>query len=38
MSRLSPKDSLPFKEKNIVCTVIDLVMKIKPFKGVSAKA
>ena len=38
MSRLSRKDSLALKKRNLGCTVIDLVMKIKPFKGVNTKA
>ena len=32
------KDSLALKKRNLGCTVIDLVMKIKPFKGVNTKA
>ena len=34
-SRLSRTYSLPFKERNLSCTVIDLVMKIKSFKEVN---
>ena len=37
-SRLSRTYSLPFKERNLGCTVIDLVMKIKSFKEVNTKA
>ena len=38
MSGLSRKDGLALKKKDLGCTVIDLVMKIKPFKGVNTKA
>ena len=38
MGRLSRKDNLPFKERNLGCTVIDLVMKITSFKGVNTNA
>ena len=34
-SRSSRTDSLPFKERNLGCTAVDLVMKIKPFKEVN---
>ena len=37
MGPLSRKDSLPLKKRDLGCTVIDLVMKIKPFKGVNLK-
>ena len=38
MGPLSRKDSLALKKRDLGCTVIDLVMKIKPFKGVNTKA
>ena len=38
MSQISRTDSLAFKERNLGCTVIHLLMKIKPFKGVNTKA
>ena len=38
MSRLSRQDSLSLKKRKLGCTVIDLMVKIKPFKGVNTKA
>ena len=37
MSPLSRKDSLALKKIDLGCTVVDLVMKIKPFKGVNTE-
>ena len=38
MGPLSRKDSLALKRRDLGCTVIDLVMKIKPLKGVNTEA